>query len=67
LKKSDEKSVLRKNGVPIGFIIISIDKKQVFTPSDVTQILTSTKGGILLEGINPDGSKGYYGFAINEK
>jgi serine protease Do len=67
VKKSDDKSVLRKHGVPVGFIIISIDKKAVSTPSEVTKILTSTKGGILLEGINPDGSKGYYGFAINEK
>lgn len=67
LKKADDKSVLRKHGVPVGFIIITIDKKNVHLPSDVTTILTFAKGGILLEGINPDGSKGVYGFAVNEK
>ncbi|MCU0441243.1 MAG: Do family serine endopeptidase [Bacteroidia bacterium] len=66
LKKADEKSILRKHGVPNGFIIVSIDKKPVYTPSDVKRALTDAKGGVLLEGINPDGSKGYYGFGIDK-
>jgi Do/DeqQ family serine protease len=65
LKKADDKSVLRKKNVPVGFVITSIDKKPVYTPGDVTRVLSSTKGAILLEGINPDGSKGVYGFAID--
>ena len=44
-----------------------IDKKPVYTPSDVKKALTTTKGGVLLEGINPDGSRGYYGFGLDEK
>lgn len=66
LKKADEKSVFRKHGVPNGFVITSIDKKPVYTPSDVKRALTDAKGGVLLEGINPDGSKGYYGFGIDK-
>lgn len=67
LKRADERSVLKKNGVPNGFIIINIDKKPVYTPSDVKKALTTSKGGVLLEGINPDGSRGYYGFGLDEK
>ena len=67
LKKADEKSVLKKADIPNGFIIITIDKKPVYTPSDVKKALTDKKGGVLLEGVNPDGSKGYYGFGLDEK
>jgi S1-C subfamily serine protease len=67
LKKADEKSVLKKAGIPNGFIIISIDKKPVYTPSDVKRALSDKKGGVLLEGVNPDGSKGYYGFGLDDK
>lgn len=67
LKKADEKSVLKKAGIPNGFIIITIDKKPVYTPGDVKKALTDKKGGVLLEGLNPDGSKGYYGFGLEEK
>jgi serine protease Do len=64
LKKAGEKSVLKKKGIPDGFIVTSIDKKPVFTVSDVKNALADKKGGVLIEGINPDGSKGYYGFGI---
>ncbi len=67
LKKADEKIVIKKAGVPNGFIIVSIDKKPVYTPSDVKRALTDKKGGVLLEGVNPDGSKGYYGFGLEDK
>jgi serine protease Do len=67
LKKADEKSVLKKAGIPNGFIIISIDKKLVYTPTDVKNALKDKKGGVLLEGINPDSSKGYYGFGMDSK
>jgi Do/DeqQ family serine protease len=67
LKKADEKSVFKKAGVPNGFIIVSIDKKPVYTPTDVRNAFTNKKGGVLLEGINPDGSKGYYGFGVDGK
>ncbi len=67
LKKADEKSVIKKAGVPNGFIIITIDKKAVYTPSDVKRSLTDKKGGVLLEGVHPDGAKGYYAIAVEEK
>jgi serine protease Do len=65
VKKIGEKSPLKKAGVPIGFVITQIDKTNVANSSEVKTALEGRKGGVLLEGINPDGSKGYYGFGIN--
>jgi hypothetical protein len=31
---------------------------------DVARILQNTKGGILIEGIYPNGMRAYYGFGI---
>lgn len=54
---------LKEAGVREGFIITSIDKKPVRSPEDVIKILetTSSGGGVLMEGIYPDGKKEYYG------
>ncbi|MCU0416480.1 MAG: Do family serine endopeptidase [Cytophagaceae bacterium] len=54
---------LKEAGVREGFIITSIDKKPVRSPEDVIKILetTSSGGGVLMEGIYPDGKREYYG------
>jgi len=67
LKTADSKSVLKKNGIPNGFIITTIDKMPMSTPTDVKNALANKKGGVLVEGINPDGSRGYYGFGLDGK
>lgn len=64
VKQVGDKSELKKAGVPNGFIVTAIDKTPVSNVSDVKQALEDKKGGVLLEGINPDGSKGYYGFGL---
>jgi Do/DeqQ family serine protease len=64
IKKVGEKSPLKKAGIPSGFVLTYIDKKPVATITDVKLNLEGHKGGVLLEGINPDGSKGYYGFGL---
>lgn len=61
IKKLSDKSVLKRAGVPEGFIITSIDKQPVTTPSEVKQALSDISEGVLLGGVNPDGSKGFYG------
>lgn len=66
VKKVGEKSVLKKAGVQDGFIVISVDKKPVSTVTELKSALDNKKGGTLLEGINTDGSKGYYGFGIDK-
>ncbi len=53
---------LKEAGVREGFIITSIDKKLVGSPEDVVRILEAkTNGGILVEGIYPNGKKEFYG------
>jgi serine protease Do len=64
IKKVGDKSPLKKAGIPNGFIVTSIDKKLVSTFTDIKLNLEDRKGGVLFEGINPDGSKGYYGFGL---
>ena len=54
----------RSAGIPEGFVITKVDKKDVSSVSEVTAAIVSKKGGVLVEGINPDGTKGYYALGI---
>ncbi len=58
------KGKLAEAGIKEGFIITSIDKSKVTSTDDVTRILQNKKGGILIEGIYPNGMRAYYGFGI---
>lgn len=55
---------LKKAGISEGFIITQIDKQPVDSPEDVSRILNSKRGGVLVEGIHPDGKADYYGFGM---
>ncbi len=55
---------LRNVGITNGFIITKIDKLPVTNPEAVAKLLKSKKGGILVEGIYPNGAKGYFGFGL---
>ncbi len=59
-----ENGKLRAAGIREGFIITSVDKKKVGTPDELKQVLDNKKGGILIEGIYPNGSKAYYAFGM---
>jgi len=48
-------------GIKEGFIITSIDKGAVKNTESLIAILQNAQGGILIEGVYPDGSKEYYG------
>lgn len=63
LKKDDE-GRFRRAGIREGFIITKIDKKKVEKPMDVDQLLSAKEGGVLIEGIYPNGTKAYYGFGL---
>lgn len=58
--------ILKDKGVPAGFVITKINKNDVTTISDVYRDLNESDGGILMEGVNPDGSKGYYAFGMEQ-
>ena len=63
--KTINKGLFRESGIPKGFIITKIDKKKIYEIEDVYSILKKSKEGVLIEGLDPDGSKGYYGFGMN--
>ena len=47
-----------------GFIITKLNNQIVVSPEGIVNTLKNTKGGILIEGIYPNGSKAYYGFGL---
>ncbi|MBN8703991.1 MAG: Do family serine endopeptidase [Bacteroidetes bacterium] len=55
---------LRVSGIKEGFIITSVDKKKVNTIDDLKAALENKLGGVLIEGVYPNGTKGYYAFGI---
>lgn len=55
---------LRAAGIKEGFIITSINRKFVYSLQDIEQTLGNTKGGILIEGIYPNGKTAYYAFGM---
>jgi S1-C subfamily serine protease len=56
---------LRSAGIREGFIIESIDNKSVKGTDDIKSALQNKKdGGVLIEGIYPNGMRAYYGFGL---
>ncbi len=51
-------------GIKEGFIITSVDKKKITSLDDIKTILDNKKGGVLIEGIYPNGMRAYYGFGM---
>lgn len=56
--------ILKNAGIQEGFIITKIDKNSVKTPNEIIEIFKSKKGGVLIEGIYPNGVKAFYGFGL---
>jgi len=61
--KSLSDGKLKSSGVKEGFIITSVDKKPVDEVSDL-EFLNDKKGGVLIEGVYPNGFRAYYGFGL---
>lgn len=59
-----ENGKLLREGIKKNYIILKINNQPVHSAQEVIEILKTTKGGLLLEGIYPDGTKAYYGFGI---
>ena len=55
---------LRSAGIKEGFIITRIDNKDVDSASDVIAYLQNKRGGVLIEGVYPNGMRAYYGFGM---
>ena len=55
---------LKESGVQQNFIITRIDSEKVTRPEDVDKILSLKSGGVLIEGVYPNGTRAYYGFGL---
>jgi len=55
---------LRSAGITEGFIITLLDQQVVESPEQVANFFKTKKGGVLVEGIYPNGMKGYFGFGL---
>lgn len=55
---------LRSIGIREGFIITKIDQQPMESPKDVEQALNRKQGGVLIEGVYPNGMRAYYGLGV---
>lgn len=54
-------------GIKEGFIIMQINKNPISEVNELSHIIKNSRGGILVEGIYPDGEVAYYVFGVNSK
>ncbi len=55
---------LRQTGIHEGFIILKIGDKIIYTKQDIEKTIKANSGGLLIEGIYPNGLRAYYGIGI---
>ncbi|MBI1268733.1 MAG: PDZ domain-containing protein [Cryomorphaceae bacterium] len=55
---------LKDSGVKEGFIIAKVDGQRVYSKAEFEQALIGKSGGVLIEGVYPNGSKAYYGLGL---
>ncbi|MFN8394839.1 MAG: Do family serine endopeptidase [Bacteroidia bacterium] len=53
---------LQSAGLEEGFVILKVNKQPVSSPKDVERQVSSSDGGVLIEGVTTDGKKRYYAF-----
>jgi serine protease Do len=59
-----DNGLLRNSGIREGFIITAIDKQPVHSTQELKEAFTSRKGGVLVEGVYPNGMRAYYGIGL---
>ena len=59
-----EKGKLKDAGLKKGFIITSVNKKAIYEASDFKREVGNARGGILVEGVYPNGESAYYVFGV---
>lgn len=55
---------LRSIGIREGFIITRVDQQVMKTPQDIEHALSNKRGGVLIEGVYPNGKRAYYGLGV---
>ncbi|WP_347840651.1 Do family serine endopeptidase [uncultured Draconibacterium sp.] len=59
-----EKGKLKDAGLEKGFIITSVNKKPIYEVGDFKREVGNARGGILVEGVYPNGESAYYVFGL---
>ncbi|TSA26490.1 MAG: Do family serine endopeptidase, partial [Bacteroidetes bacterium] len=59
-----EPGKLMSAGIKEGFILIAVDREPVRSASALKNALTNRRGGVLLEGLYPNGLKAFYGIGL---
>lgn len=55
---------LRMKGVKVGFVVTKVNQEKVYTVADLKRIINKSAGGVLIEGVYPNGKKAYYAIGI---
>ena len=55
---------LKNAGIKESFIVTKIDQTVIYAMVDVESALSGKTGGVLIEGVYPNGMKAYYGFGL---
>ena len=55
---------LRDAQIKEGFIVVAVDRQQIRSLNDLADALSSGRGGVLIEGIYPNGLRAYYGIGL---
>ena len=55
---------LRSAGISQGFIITKVDQTDIKDKKQLMDFLELKSGGVLIEGIYPNGKRAYYGFGL---
>ena len=58
------KGKLSTAGIKEGFIITKIDNDAIKSVDDFNSVIHNKTGGVLMEGVYPNGVKAYYGFGL---
>ena len=60
-----DKGKLKDAGLREGFIITDVNKEEVSAVNDLKRIINQAKGGVLIEGLYPNGEPAYFVFGMN--
>lgn len=55
---------LKQGGIKDGYIITRIDKEPINTIDDLKRVLDRVSGGVLIEGVYPNGTIAYYAIGV---
>jgi len=62
--KSVKEGKFKKVGIREGFVLTSVNKKPVSSVNDIASILKESDGGVIIEGLDRNGTKSYYAFGM---